>query len=533
MTSFTDFKVADIGLAEWGRKEIAIAEKEMPGLMALREEYGDAAAAQGRPHRRLPAHDHADRGPDPHAPPPRRHDPLELLQHLLDPGPRRRGDRGPGRAGVRLEGRDRGGIRLVHPQTIEAADGWRPNMLLDDGGDLTKIMHDDYPALMAEVRGLSEETTTGVHRLHEMAAGRHAQGARVQRQRFGHQIQVRQPLWRAREPGRRHQARDRRHDRGQDRGRRGFGDVGKGSAESMRSQGARVMVTEIDPICALQAAMEGYQVLTMDDAAPLGDIFVTATGNKDVITLDHMRAMKDGAIVCNIGHFDTEIQISALRNMKWNEVKPQVDEVEFPDGKKIIVLAKGRLVNLGCATGHPSFVMSASFTNQVLAQIELWQNGDAVREQGLRAAAGPSTRRSRGCTSTSSASRLTKLTPRAGPVHRRRRRRPVQARGLPLLGRWPGGDIRAELTLEASARRGRWRPARGASPRWRRAGAPRPARRRQDRARARADPGARGRPDRGAEPELHPGPGLPAGRAPSGTSISTASSSRPSCSSLA
>ena len=168
----------------------------------------------------------------------------------------------------------------------------------------------------------------------------------------------------------------------------GFGDVGKGSAESMRSQGARVMVTEIDPICALQAAMEGYQVVTMEDAAPQGDIFVTATGNKDVITLDHMRAMKDGAIVCNIGHFDTEIQISALRNLKWDEVKPQVDQVEFPDGKKIIVLAKGRLVNLGCATGHPSFVMSASFTNQVLAQIELWQNGDAVREQGLRAAQG-------------------------------------------------------------------------------------------------------------------------------------------------
>jgi adenosylhomocysteinase len=156
----------------------------------------------------------------------------------------------------------------------------------------------------------------------------------------------------------------------------GFGDVGKGSAESMRSQGARVLVTEIDPICALQAAMQGYQVVTMDDAAAIGDIFVTATGNSDVITLDHMRAMKDGAIVCNIGHFDTEIQVSALRNYKWSEVKPQVDEVEFPDGKKIIVLAKGRLVNLGCATGHPSFVMSASFTNQVLAQIELWLHGD-------------------------------------------------------------------------------------------------------------------------------------------------------------
>jgi adenosylhomocysteinase len=247
-------------------------------------------------------------------------------------------------------------------------------MLLDDGGDLTKIMHDEYPELMAEVRGLSEETTTGVHRLHEMQrAGTLKAPAfnvndSVTKSKFDNLYGVRESLV---------DGIKRATDvmmAGKVAVVAGFGDVGKGSAESMRSQGARVMVTEIDPICALQAAMEGYQVVTMEDAAPNGDIFVTATGNQDVITLDHMRAMKDGAIVCYIGHFDTEIQISALRNMKWDEVKPQVDQVEFPDGKKIIVLAKGRLVNLGCATGHPSFVMSASFTNQVLAQIELWQH---------------------------------------------------------------------------------------------------------------------------------------------------------------
>jgi adenosylhomocysteinase len=247
-------------------------------------------------------------------------------------------------------------------------------MVLDDGGDATKILHEKYPAVLQDVRGISEETTTGVHRLYEMMrAGKLMVPAinvndSVTKSKFDNLYGVRESLV---------DGVKRATDvmlAGKIAVVAGFGDVGKGSAASLRSQGARVLVTEIDPICALQAAMEGYQVVTMEAAAPLGDIFVTATGNIDVITLDHMREMKDRAIVCNIGHFDSEIQISALRNYKWEEVKPQVDEVVFPDGKRLIVLAKGRLVNLGCATGHPSFVMSASFTNQVLAQIELYTN---------------------------------------------------------------------------------------------------------------------------------------------------------------
>jgi adenosylhomocysteinase len=247
-------------------------------------------------------------------------------------------------------------------------------MILDDGGDATKILHDKYPALLKDVRGISEETTTGVHRLYEMMrAGKLMVPAinvndSVTKSKFDNLYGVRESLV---------DGVKRATDvmlAGKIAVVAGFGDVGKGSAASLRGQGARVLVTEIDPICALQAAMEGYQVVTMEDAAPIGDIFVTATGNIDVITLDHMRQMKDRAIVCNIGHFDSEIQINALRNYKWEEVKPQVDEVVFPDGKRLIVLAKGRLVNLGCATGHPSFVMSASFTNQVLAQIELFTN---------------------------------------------------------------------------------------------------------------------------------------------------------------
>jgi adenosylhomocysteinase len=247
-------------------------------------------------------------------------------------------------------------------------------MVLDDGGDATKLLHDKYPELLKDVRGISEETTTGVHRLYEMMkAGKLKVPAinvndSVTKSKFDNLYGCRESLV---------DGIKRATDvmmAGKVAVVCGFGDVGKGSAASLRSQGARVMVTEIDPICALQAAMEGYQVTTMDDAAPLGDIFVTATGNVDVITLDHMRRMKDRAIVCNIGHFDSEIQIASLRNYKWEEVKPQVDEVVFPDNKRLIVLAKGRLVNLGCGTGHPSFVMSASFTNQVLAQIELWAN---------------------------------------------------------------------------------------------------------------------------------------------------------------
>jgi adenosylhomocysteinase len=258
--------------------------------------------------------------------------------------------------------------------TIEGPDGWRPNMILDDGGDLTQRMHEKFPELLDDVRGLSEETTTGVMRLYEMArAGTLKVPAinvndSVTKSKFDNLYGCRESLV---------DGIKRATDvmlAGKLAVVCGYGDVGKGSAESLRSQGARVVVTEIDPICALQAAMEGYEVRTMEDVAASGDIFVTATGNKDVITVEHMRAMKDRAIVCNIGHFDSEIQVSGLRNYTWHNVKPQVDEVEFPDGKRLILLAEGRLVNLGCATGHPSFVMSASFTNQVLAQIELWRN---------------------------------------------------------------------------------------------------------------------------------------------------------------
>ena len=259
-------------------------------------------------------------------------------------------------------------------RTIEGPGGWRPNMILDDGGDLTAVMHEKYPELMDGIRGLSEETTTGVHRLYEMEkAGTLRAPAinvndSVTKSKFDNLYGCRESLV---------DGIKRATDvmiAGKVAVVCGFGDVGKGSAESLRSQGARVVITEIDPICALQAAMQGYEVRTMDEVAPIGDIFVTATGNVDVITIDYLRQMKDRAIVCNIGHFDSEIQIEALRNYRWHNVKPQVDEVELPDGRRLIVLAEGRLVNLGCATGHPSFVMSASFTNQVLAQIELWKH---------------------------------------------------------------------------------------------------------------------------------------------------------------
>ena len=259
-------------------------------------------------------------------------------------------------------------------QTIEGPDGWRPNMLLDDGGDLTKIMHEEYPELLKNVRGVSEETTTGVLRLLEMQEAGSLKipafnvNDSVTKSKFDNLYGCRESLTDG----------IRRATDVMLSGKvavvNGYGDVGKGSASSLRNGGARVIVTEVDPICALQAAMEGFEVATMDEYASRADIFVTATGNKDIITVDHMRQMKDRAIVCNIGHFDTEIQVESLRNFKWHPVKPQVDEVEFPDGKRIILLAEGRLVNLGCATGHPSFVMSASFTNQTLAQIELWGN---------------------------------------------------------------------------------------------------------------------------------------------------------------
>jgi len=257
-------------------------------------------------------------------------------------------------------------------QTITGPDGWTPNMILDDGGDLTVMMHDQFPELLKDVRGLSEETTTGVHRLWQMAkAGTLKVPAinvndSVTKSKFDNLYGCRESLVDA-------------IRRGTDvmmAGKvavvAGYGDVGKGSAASLRNAGCRVLVTEVDPICALQAAMEGYEVVTMENAAPRGDIFVTCTGNVDIITIDHMREMKDRAIVCNIGHFDSEIQVEALRNYRWNNIKPQVDEVELAEGRRIILLSEGRLVNLGNATGHPSFVMSASFTNQTLAQIELW-----------------------------------------------------------------------------------------------------------------------------------------------------------------
>lgn len=370
----TDYKIADISLAEWGRKEINIAETEMPGLMALREEFGASQPLKGA---RIAGCLHMTIQT------------AVLIETLTALGAEVRWSScnifstqdqaaaAMAAAGIPVfawKGETEEEAEWCIHQTIKGPDGWVPNMILDDGGDLTVMMHQDYPELMADVKGISEETTTGVMRLYEMAKEDRLLvpainvNDSVTKSKFDNLYGCRESLV---------DGVKRATDvmiAGKIAVVAGYGDVGKGSAESLRSQGARVMVTEIDPICALQAAMEGYEVVTMDDAASQGDIFVTATGNKDVITVDHMRDMKDRAIVCNIGHFDSEIQIAGLENYKWEEVKPQVDEVVFPDGKRLIVLAKGRLVNLGCATGHPSFVMSASFTNQVLAQIELWEN---------------------------------------------------------------------------------------------------------------------------------------------------------------
>ncbi len=378
--SDNDFKVADISLADWGRKEISIAETEMPGLMALRAEFGAEAPLTGA---RVVGCLHMTIQT------------AVLIETLLALGAEVRWSScnifstqdhaaaAVAAVGVPVfawKGETEEEYEWCIEQTIEGPDGWRPNMLLDDGGDLTQIMHDRYPELMTEVRGLSEETTTGVLRLYQMERDGNLKvpafnvNDSVTKSKFDNLYGCRESLV---------DGIKRATDvmlAGKIAVVCGYGEVGKGSAASLRGQGARVMITEIDPICALQASMEGYQVTTMEAAAPEADLFVTATGNMDVITLEHMREMKDRAIVCNIGHFDSEIQIASLQNYPWHEVKPQVDEVEFPDGKRLIVLAKGRLVNLGCATGHPSFVMSASFTNQVMAQIELWQNhGDYER----------------------------------------------------------------------------------------------------------------------------------------------------------
>lgn len=373
-SAFSDYKVKDMSLAEWGRKEIDIAETEMPGLMALRAEFGKAQPLKGA---RIAGCLHMTIQT------------AVLIETLTALGAEVRWSScnifstqdqaaaAIAAAGIPVfawKGMSEDEFWWCIEQTIVGPNGWHPNMILDDGGDLTQIMHDKYPQLMEAVKGISEETTTGVARLYEMARKETLLvpainvNNSVTKSKFDNLYGCRESLV---------DGIKRATDvmmAGKVAVVAGYGDVGKGSAASLRSQGARVMVTEIDPICALQAAMEGYQVTTMEEAAPVGDIFVTATGNVDVITLDHMRQMKHRAIVCNIGHFDSEIQIAGLRNYKWHNVKPQVDEVEFPDGKRLIVLAEGRLVNLGCATGHPSFVMSASFTNQVLAQIELWQN---------------------------------------------------------------------------------------------------------------------------------------------------------------
>jgi adenosylhomocysteinase len=405
-----DHVVKDLSLADWGRKEIAIAETEMPGLMAIRAEYGPkqplaGARIAGCLHMTIQT--------------------AVLIETLKALGADVRwascnifSTQDHAAAAIAATGTPVFAVKgetLVEywdyvRRTLEWSDGGTPNMLLDDGGDLTLFVHlgvraeqgDNafldrpgneeeevlfallrrtlaekpgwFATLAANIRGVSEETTTGVHRLYQMEReGRLLFPAinvndSVTKSKFDNLYGCRESLV----DGIR---------RGTDvmmAGKvavvAGFGDVGKGSAASLRNAGCRVLVTEIDPICALQAAMEGYEVVTMEEAAPRADIFVTATGNIDVITLEHMRAMKDRAIVCNIGHFDSEIQVSALRNFRWHNIKPQVDEIEFPDGKRIILLSEGRLVNLGNATGHPSFVMSSSFSNQTLAQIELWTN---------------------------------------------------------------------------------------------------------------------------------------------------------------
>ena len=376
-----DFKVKDINQADFGRKEISIAETEMPGLMALRKEFKgkkplNGAKILGCLHMTIQT--------------------AVLIETLVELG-----------ADVRWSScnifstQDHAAAAIAKAdipvyawkgetekeywwcikQTIEAKKDWKPNMLLDDGGDLTAVMHKDYKDLLKSVKGLSEETTTGIKALKKMEAGKKLLvpainvNDSVTKSKFDNLYGCRESLV---------DGIKRATDvmiSGKTAIVAGFGDVGKGSAASLRQSGARVMVTEADPICALQAAMEGYEVVLMDEAISNADIVVTATGNRDIVTADHMRKMKDRSILCNIGHFDNEIQVEALKNYKWTEIKPQVHEIEFPDKKRILLLAEGRLVNLGCATGHPSFVMSASFTNQVIAQMELWNNSDKYEKK--------------------------------------------------------------------------------------------------------------------------------------------------------
>ena len=369
-----DFKVADISLADFGHKEIRIAETEMPGLMALRNEYGTKKPLKGT---RIIGCLHMTIQT------------AVLIETLVELGAEVRwsscnifSTQDHAAAAIAAQnipvfawkGETEEEYIWCLKQSISGNPDWKPNLLLDDGGDLTSMIHKEYPDLIDNIKGVSEETTTGVLRLYEMATENTLKmpainvNDSVTKSKFDNLYGCRESLVDG----------IKRATDTMIAGKHcivcGFGDVGKGSAESLRALGAKVMVTEVDPICALQACMEGYDVVTLEDKIKEIDIFVTATGNYNVINHDHMKDMKSGAIVCNIGHFDNEIDVASLKDYKWDNIKPQVDEITFPDGKKIVLLAEGRLINLGCATGHPSFVMSCSFTNQVMAQIELWEN---------------------------------------------------------------------------------------------------------------------------------------------------------------
>ena len=369
-----DFKVKDLKLAEFGNKEISLAETEMPGLMAIRSEYQSSKPLKGAKiigclHMTIQT--------------------AVLIETLVALGAEVRwsscnifSTQDHAAAAIAAKGIPvfawKGETEEEYwwciEQTINGKKDWKPNLILDDGGDLTMLLHDKYKDLLKNVKGVSEETTTGVKALNKLEKDNKLLipainvNDSVTKSKFDNLYGCRESLVDS----------IRRATDVMMSGKvaivAGFGDVGKGSAASLRQSGARVLITETDPICALQAAMEGYQVVLMDEAISSADIVVTATGNKDIVNIEHMRKMKDRSILCNIGHFDNEIEVSALKNYKWNEIKPQVHEIEFPDKKRIILLAEGRLVNLGCATGHPSFVMSASFTNQVIAQIELWNS---------------------------------------------------------------------------------------------------------------------------------------------------------------
>ncbi len=377
----SDFKVKDINQADFGNKEISLAETEMPGLMAIREEYGNSKPLKGANilgclHMTIQT--------------------AVLIETLVHLGASVRWSScnifstqdhaaaAIAKKGIPVfawKGETEEEYWWCIKQTIEGNPSWKPNMLLDDGGDLTALMHKDYKDLLKNIKGVSEETTTGVKELKKMEKEKTLLipafnvNDSVTKSKFDNLYGCRESLVDS----------IRRATDVMMSGKvaivAGFGDVGKGSAASLRQAGARVLVTETDPICALQASMEGYEVVLMDEMIDRADIVVTATGNKDIVTADHMRKMKDRSILCNIGHFDNEIQVDALKNYKWNEIKPQFHEIEFPDKKIIILLAEGRLVNLGCATGHPSFVMSASFTNQVMAQIELWKNSEKYEKK--------------------------------------------------------------------------------------------------------------------------------------------------------